>query len=468
MAGKNEDRAEGLSLRPLELYIHIPFCLRKCAYCDFLSFPCGEEEQSAYVGQLVREIREAGAVSGEYLVETIFIGGGTPSVLKAEETERILAAVKQSFRVSGEAEITSEANPGTVDLEQLRRWREAGVNRLSFGLQSANDRELQYLGRIHTMEDFLESFWAARTAGFENINIDLMSALPGQTEESWEITLRTAAGLKPEHISAYSLIIEEGTPFYRIFGENEAAGSGAAEERSGKSGDKRGGLPPLPGEDAEREMYYACGRILREAGYRRYEISNYARPGYECRHNKGYWTGTEYLGLGLGASSYMKQNGGAGGSAGSFVRFSAQRNLERYLRFTSGDFREGRQIKEREVLTEKARMEEFMFLGLRLMKGVPEAEFFRRFGAPMESVYGDVLRRQREIGLLEAYRRQERPESFGKRGRQKETGCFEARGYIKNRAGGTIERPAEEDISWRLTPRGIDVSNQVLAEFLLD
>lgn len=439
MAGKNEDRAEGLSLRPLELYIHIPFCLRKCAYCDFLSFPCGEGERSGYVGQLAREIREAGAVSGEYLVETIFIGGGTPSVLKAEETERILEAVKQSFRVAGEAEITSEANPGTVDPGQLRRWREAGINRLSFGLQSANDRELKYLGRIHTMGDFLESFQAAREAGFENINIDLMSALPGQTEASWESTLRTAVGLKPEHISAYSLIIEEGTPFYRIFGEN-----GAEEKGGERGGDRAGVLPPLPSEDAEREMYYACGRILREAGYRRYEISNYARPGYECRHNKGYWTGTEYLGLGLGASSYMKQKRGAGGSAGSFARFSSQRDLERYLRFAPEDFREGRQIEEREVLTEKARMEEFMFLGLRLMEGVSEAEFFRRFGVTMESVYGNVLRRQSRIGLLEAY------------------------AGIKNGGGGTAERPAEESRFWRLTPRGIDVSNQVLAEFLID
>lgn len=420
----------------LELYIHIPFCVRKCAYCDFLSFPSGEEERARYVERLTEEIEEAGAVSGDYVVTAIFLGGGTPSVLAPEQTKRILQAVKENFYVAEDAEITTEVNPGTADKEKLRAWKQAGINRLSFGLQSTENRELQYLGRIHTMEDFLESYRDAREAGFENINIDLMSALPGQTVSSWEKTLRTVVSLQPEHISAYSLIIEEGTPFCQLFGED-----GDAEEENKRR--QSLGIPELPDEDAERRMYYDTERILGEAGYHRYEISNYAKPGYECRHNKGYWTGTEYLGLGLGASSYInirREKGDAAKISASGEESGDRRQLERrsnvrdfktYLSLTREDFRAGRQIEERELLTNQAQMEEFMFLGLRLTEGISENEFLRRFSCTLETVYGDVLEKLARQELMERYER--------------EGAAF-----------------------WRLTKRGIDVSNCVLAEFLME
>lgn len=420
----------------LELYIHIPFCVCKCAYCDFLSFPSGEEERERYVERLTEEIEEAGAVSEGYVATAIFFGGGTPSVLTPNQTERILNAVKKSFYVAEDAEITTEVNPGTADREKLEAWRQAGINRLSFGLQSTENRELQYLGRIHTMEDFLESYRAAREAGFENINIDLMSALPGQTVSSWEKTLRTVVSLQPEHISAYSLIIEEGTPFCQLFGED----GDAAEEKKRR---QSLGIPELPDEDAERRMYYDTERILGEAGYHRYEISNYAKPGYECRHNKGYWTGTEYLGLGLGASSYInirREKGEAAKISASGKESGDRRQLERssnvrdfktYLSLTRDDFRAGRQIEERALLTNQAMMEEFMFLGLRLTEGISEMEFFRRFSCTLETVYGDVLEKLAGQELMERYER--------------EGAAF-----------------------WRLTKRGIDVSNCVLAEFLME
>lgn len=425
---------ERKDLSCLELYIHIPFCVRKCAYCDFLSFPSCEGERARYVERLTEEIEEAGAVSEGYVAAAIFFGGGTPSLLTPEQTERILKTVKKSFHVAENAEITTEVNPGTADREKFKAWKRAGINRLSFGLQSTDNRELQYLGRIHTMEDFLESYQAAREAGFENINIDLMSALPGQTVSSWEKTLRTVAALQPEHISAYSLIIEEGTPFYQLFGEDKDK----QEERRRR---KELGVPELPDEDAERRMYYDTERILGEAGYRRYEISNYAKPGYECRHNKGYWTGTEYLGLGLGASSYIrKKNADAAKASASgggrdrriqMERRSNIRDFKTYLNLGREDFRAEKQVEERELLTEQAQMEEFMFLGLRLTKGISEAEFCRRFGCTLETVYGDVLEELASQKLMESYER-------------------------------------EGAVFWRLTKRGIDVSNYVLAEFLME
>ena len=417
----------------LELYIHIPFCVRKCAYCDFLSFPSGEEERERYVECLTEEIEEAGAVSGRYVVTAIFLGGGTPSVLTPEQTKGILEAVKKSFYVAEDAEITTEANPGTADGNKFRAWKQAGINRLSFGLQSTENKELQCLGRIHTMEDFLESYQAAREAGFDNINIDLMSALPGQTVSSWEKTLRTVVKLRPEHISADSLIIEEGTPFYRLFG-------GDGDEMEEQKRRQTLGIPDLPDEDAERRMYYETERILKEAGYHRYEISNYAKPGYECCHNKGYWTGTEYLGLGLGASSYVNRRGEIPLSGETKKEDGRERQMERrsnirdfktYLSLSREDFRAERQVAEREILTEQARMEEFMFLGLRLTEGISEERFFRLFGRSLDDVYGKVLNELTCQELIEQYER-------------------------------------DDTVFWRLTKRGIDVSNYVLAEFLME
>lgn len=449
MAGirNNRELGEESKFIPLELYIHIPFCIRKCLYCDFLSFYAEEEIRERYVTKLTEELRamscyfrESQRAGRGYQVISVFFGGGTPSVLTAEQIKRIMDAVRRGFNFSGQAEVTIEANPGTVDAEKLKVYRDCGINRLSLGLQSANDRELTGLGRIHTFREFLDSFRLAREAGFQNINVDLMSALPGQTLSSYRETLRAVTELSPEHISAYSLIIEEGTPFYEKYGkekhgqekygeekygeENQAEEKYAGDEYGGNSAGKSGAqdVPPLPDEDAEREMYHFTKSFLKEKGYERYEISNYARSGMECRHNQGYWTGLEYLGLGLGASSYMKGE-----------RFTVETDLERYLSFTYDDFRRRSQHRERELLTKKEKMEEFMFLGLRLSRGVNAEEFMRRFGTPLECIYGGVLSGFLEDGLMEKY------------------------------AGGI----GGKELWWRLTEYGTDVSNRVLSGFLL-
>ncbi|MCD7819512.1 MAG: radical SAM protein, partial [Lachnospiraceae bacterium] len=307
-------------MRKLEIYIHIPFCVRKCAYCDFLSVAAGREQRDRYVKTLLEEIRSGIPVNapyaedGDYIVTSVFFGGGTPSVLPADQIAEIMGALRSQFRFSEDAEISLECNPGTFG-ELLpddsgfpacelggtsaagtkpEEWFGCGINRLSIGLQSADNAELAQLGRIHTWEIFLESYEKARQAGFRNINIDLMSALPGQTAASWEKTLRQVLQLAPEHISAYSLIIEEGTPFYQKYHEDDLR--------------RMNGAQPLylSSEEEERKMYVLTGALLDEAGFQHYEISNYARPGLECRHNIGYWQGTEYMGFGLGASSFLK------------------------------------------------------------------------------------------------------------------------------------------------------------------
>lgn len=389
-------------MRDLEVYLHIPFCVRKCAYCDFLSAPAGRDVQRAYAGALQREIRGfAGRAAREYCVTTVFFGGGTPSILPASDIAAFMDVMREGFVFAPDAEVTIECNPGTADREKLRVYRDAGINRLSLGLQSANDKELAMLGRIHTWADFLRTYEDARAAGFDNINADLMSALPGQTAASWERTLRNVLALAPEHISAYSLIIEEGTPFYEKYHEDD-------EIRTD------GGVPRfLPSEDAERRMYEMTEELLGEAGLRRYEISNYARPGCECRHNTGYWRGTEYMGFGLGASSLIAGNSG-------YTRLRNPDDLTAYLR---GDF-SGREM---QTLTVQDRMEEFMFLGLRLTDGISETEFARRFGCRIDKIYGKVLEQQQRLGLL------------------------------ARREGRVF-----------LTPRGIDLSNRVMAEFLFD
>lgn len=399
---------------PLELYIHIPFCIRKCLYCDFLSFKAEAMQRAQYVEKLIQEIEEQGKYCVDYEVISVFLGGGTPSLLEAEQTLRIMEAVFSVFSVREDAEVTTEANPGTADEEKLKAYRKSGINRLSLGLQSVNDRELKELGRIHTYDAFLKSFQAARTAGFENINIDLMSALPGQTLDSYKKTLEQVTELEPEHISAYSLIVEEGTPFYERYGEDAV--------HSFKSR-----FLPLPDEDTEREMYHYTKEYLRKMGYERYEISNYAKPGKICRHNEGYWTGTQYLGLGLGASSYV------GGE-----RFCGEIDFNTYLSFDRQDFAERKHHRERELLTEQARMEEFMFLGLRLTRGLSSLEFENRFGVPVAAIYGAALERCLEGGLIE-----------------------------KLLAGCKINGSDTGDIIWRLTEYGTDVSNQVLSMFLL-
>lgn len=374
---KNKGTKKEAGKKPLELYIHIPFCIRKCAYCDFLSAPAAPEVQEAYVGQLLQEIAASKKLPEDYEAVTVFFGGGTPGILKGELLCSILRALRDRFSVREDAEITVEANPGTVNRDKLVQYREAGVNRISLGLQSADNQELKLLGRIHTWEQFLESFQLARETGFRNINVDLMSALPGQTTESVHRTLERVLALSPEHISAYSLILEEGTPFHKRY---------------------EGHPELLPSEEEERQMYYDTRDRLCACGYEHYEISNFAKPGYACRHNLGYWERTDYKGFGLGAASLLEN-----------VRYTNQTDLTEYLK---GNF-----AGTEEPLTKQAVREEYFFLGLRKMEGVEPGRYREH--------YEERIQRLQAQQLLE-----------------------------------------EKDGRIRLTERGTDVSNYVMAQFL--
>lgn len=381
--------------RNLELYLHIPFCVRKCNYCDFFSASGTPKEQADYVSAMIQEIQSYQELSGEYEVQTIFLGGGTPSLLTPEQIEKIFTTIYHIFSVNENAEITMEMNPGTVDIEKLHAMKAAGVNRLSIGLQSAQNEELKMLGRIHTFEEFLETWRLTEQAGFKNRNIDLMSALPGQTMESYEDTLSKVLALEPEHISAYSLILEEGTVFYDWY----------------EKGKLDRGAWKLSSEEEEYAMGELTIQRLAEAGMHRYEISNYAKPGKECRHNLGYWDRVEYLGIGAGSSSLIKGE-----------RFDHIRDRKAYIE----KIRNGELILiDREILSVESQMEEFMYLGLRKIEGVSRTDFQNYFGKNVDDVYGEILDKLEEEQLLEF-------------------------------SGDRI----------RLTHRGMDVSNCVLAEFL--
>ena len=344
----------------LELYLHIPFCIKKCDYCDFLSGPATRAGQEAYIYALLREMEAASTVE-KRTVDTVFIGGGTPSVPDCDIMEKLLQGIQKCFCLAQDAEITIEANPGTLTTEKLALYKRYGINRLSIGLQSPKNQELSALGRIHNYEQFLESYYMAREAGFSNINTDLMFAIPGQHYEGWIDNLRTVAELGPEHISAYSLIIEEGTPFF---------------ERK----------LDLPDEDTEYQMYEAVADVLGKYGYQQYEISNYAKEGKSCRHNEGYWTRRDYLGLGLGAASLIGRE-----------RFTNTDDMQEYL----SDSENPEKIrKNRELLTKEDEMSEFMFLGLRMTKGVSKDDFQEYFGTAIENIYGEVLEKYKSQGLL--------------------------------------------------------------------
>lgn len=388
--------------KPLSLYVHIPFCVQKCLYCDFLSGPAVSEEQENYVDLLCREIRCWGQQLGrEYELATIFLGGGTPSCLSPLLLEKVGQAIADCFPKSEQMEYTTEANPGTVTMELAAAWRQMGINRISLGLQSAQEEELKKLGRIHDYSQFLHTYEILRKKQFDNINVDLMTNIPGQNLQSLEDTMNKLTALQPEHISAYSLIIEPGTPFYEM------------EEK---------GMLQCGGEELDRQMYLYTREYLGQQGYERYEISNYAKPDRECRHNCVYWQGGQYLGVGLGASSYLQG-----------YRFSNQRTFQEYAGYV-------RSMEEREVwkdfafgelqhLSKKMEMEEFCFLGLRMQRGISRKEFQERFQCSLDQVYGKIL-----PGLL---------------------------------AGGLLAEEGFRDRIY-LTDRGIDVSNRVLAEFLLD
>ena len=555
----------------LSLYLHIPFCVRKCLYCDFLSGPQSADVQEQYVEALCREIQETSPEYREYQVVSVFIGGGTPSVLLPEQTIRIMETLKSCFTLTDTCEISMEMNPGTVTPEKMNAYRACGINRISIGLQSANDEELKALGRIHTCADFQKAYEMAVEAGFTNINVDLMSAIPEQTLKSYQETLQKVLALQPQpvHISAYSLIVEEGTPFY----EQELN---------------------LPDEETERRMYEITDDILRKAGYHRYEISNYAKAGKECVHNKVYWQRGNYLGLGIGSASLIQN-----------VRFHNMTDISSYVNLMLGENSIGNEIEnvgkehgekfqaekdylkkgnakkeclkksnagkndlkkenaekeqEEKLTAEKEQvekvnteienvkkdnieknsaeegnteknnmesgnaacpdknmigrvkklreevqelpveeqMEEFMFLGLRMMEGVSERIFFENFGRRFEEVFPGVIEKHEKLGLLEVTGEdagkieiKEEPdlnekceEQQGKKQeseecqkvqqeeqrKEKQEGKLQQEEQRKEKQEGKLqqEERGREFVRLRLTPHGIDVSNQVFVDFML-
>ena len=384
----------------LSIYIHIPFCERKCLYCDFLSFSAQSGQIDEYVRALSKEIELYGAEFSGFTVRSIFFGGGTPSFPDEKLICGLLEKIFDCFVVDDRCENSIEVNPASAMKEKLIAYKKAGFNRLSIGAQSMSDTELKRLGRLHSSRQFLETFENARSAGFNNINVDLMSAIPEQDIDSYRETLMKVITLKPEHISAYSLIVEEGTPFCDMELD-------------------------LPSEEVDRKMYHETKKLLSEHGYFRYEISNYARRdggaahSFECYHNKVYWQRGNYLGLGLGAASMVNN-----------VRWSNIRDMKTYIEALSRESKTGISKIRTDVqkLSVSEQMEEFMFLGLRLVRGVSTEEFKRLFGRSIFDVYGNVISKYQKMGLLELY---------------------------------------GENVFLRLTDLGLDVSNTVMAEFLL-
>lgn len=361
-----------MDMRNIRIYIHIPFCVRKCAYCDFLSFPSDADMRSQYLAALKQEIRARLDVQKEppFFLSSVFFGGGTPTVLSGEELAGILAEIKKSAVSDGNAEISLEANPGTVDEKKLCVLKDAGFNRISIGAQSMNDGNLKLLGRIHDKEMFRKAFDAAGKAGFDNINLDLISGLPGQTVSGWEDELREAVSFGSGHISVYSLELYEDTPLYSRKEEY-----------------------PWPSDEELARMYERTEKILSEHGLHRYEFSNYAKPGYECRHNTGYWTGDEYLGFGIGAASFENN-----------TRYSNTAEMKAYLDVMKNAAQGGPDLQAVRTgiqkLSEKDLESEYMILGLRLTKGVSVSGFRERFGESMEDVFGKMIRKYLQSGFL--------------------------------------------------------------------
>ena len=375
--------------KELEIYIHIPFCVQKCKYCDFLSGSGSAETKDRYMEALCQEIRIRSSEYQEYHISSIFIGGGTPTCVDPKWIEKMMRLIMESFHVDPDAEISMEMNPGTVDRQALEIYHKSGINRLSMGLQSARAEELMILGRIHSYEQFLEAYFTAREIGFLNINVDLMSGLPMQTTADYMESLEKVTSLipPPDHISAYSLIIEEGTPFGEAYEKKQLQ---------------------LPDEETDREMYEVTREFLAQKGYERYEISNYAKKGYACRHNVGYWQRKNYIGFGIGAASLVEN-----------VRFSNDNKLSDYISEPLGC-----RINV-EKLSVQEQMEETMFLGLRMAEGVSKNHFQVLYGRTMNEVYGDVIDRHVGDGLLQ-----------------------------------------QDEEYVRLTLKGMDVSNYVMSDFL--
>ena len=352
--------------KDLGLYIHIPFCVKKCAYCDFLSWSGDKEQRVDYVRALEQEILSYKNFAEDYQVTTLYFGGGTPSVLEGELLERIMEAIRRTFQIEEKAEVTLEMNPGTALKEKLEWYKKLGINRLSMGIQSVKNENLKLLGRIHTYEDFLESYCMAREAGLDNLSGDLISSLPGQTLAEWKEELEILMETPLEHVSVYQLIIEEGTEFYKKYGECEEL---------------------LPDEETSREIYLWTGKYLKSRGFEQYEISNYAREGKQSAHNLRYWERKDYLGLGLGGASMIRN-----------MRMSNTRDWDKYMAYCRDP---GKIREEVEVLEESGQMEEFMFLGLRKTRGISKKEFRRTFGKDIDLVYEKTLEKYLKNGMLQ-------------------------------------------------------------------
>lgn len=364
-------------MKEIGIYIHIPFCKKKCHYCDFCSYEGKGSYIPRYMKCLKQEIEEVGqankqdAIEGKdkpFSVDTIYIGGGTPSLLDSKYIVEIMQTIRENYEISGQAEITIEANPGTVTLDKLQDYFKSGINRISIGLQSTYDTLLKQLGRIHTYQEFLDTYYLARQVGFENINIDLMLGLPNQTVQEIQNSVEEVIGLEPEHISLYSLIVEEGTKLEKQIQNGELT---------------------LPEEIVEREMYWKTKQLLEESGYIHYEISNFAKEGYQSKHNSDCWEQKEYIGFGAGAHSYTNR-----------IRYSNREEIEEYIK----NYEEGR-VENNFVFHEKQNQEavqkEFMLLGLRKIEGVSIQEFKSRFVANPLYLYHEQLEKLTKQELLE-------------------------------------------------------------------
>ncbi len=463
-------------VKTISLYIHIPFCVRKCSYCDFLSFSASKDIQDRYFKALINEIKCAGpwlnAESTTYVAKSIFFGGGTPSSVDPAWIVKILDTIRDTFDVAKDAEITIEMNPGTVTPESLAIYKKSGINRISIGCQSLNDNELKELGRIHDSKTFYATFHAAREAGFDNINVDLMSALPGQTIKSYKDTLAKIIALRPEHISAYSLIIEEGTLFYDKYKdvidrdlydiEDDLVKEGVVNKDDSDDDDSKrvisqisdnqSNIVPLPSEEEERQMYEDTITILNQNGYHRYEVSNYARNdgNYECYHNKAYWKRYEYLGLGIGAAGMVADErytntdgikdycaywhdfgicdkiGKCADDLDDNVRIKNS-PIDNMTDSNKSDMYALRPLLEHDKLSVDACMEETMFLGLRMDEGISVSDFEHRFDLKLEDVYGKVIQKLEKEKLI-----------------------------------------LLDNDRLKLTEKGLEVSNVVLSSFLLD
>lgn len=385
----------------MELYVHIPFCVQKCKYCDFLSGNYDVKLRERYTYALISEIESYKDRFKDEVITSVYIGGGTPTYLEVVFMQRILDAVFANFNIAKDAEISMECNPGTGSLEAFKIYRHLGVNRLSIGLQSANDDELELLGRVHDYKKFEQTYREAQLAGFDNVNVDLMSGLPYQTWNKLSESIKKVVHLKPAHISLYSLIIEEGTEFYEKYGEDV------------KRRDNDLDTVALPDLDEEYELLKNAQEMLSEAGYHQYEISNFAKEGKECKHNIGYWRRVPYLGVGIGAASLVDE-----------VRYSNERDITKYISLLEAD--ESPRVEEIE-LSKRDAISEYMYLGLRMNEGIHRQTFYELFGNTVEGLYDKVIKKNEALGLLKV-----------------------AEGRIF------------------LTEKGMDVANQVMADFLLD